>query len=123
MQPDCKLMLPKSLENDAAIFQNRPKMKQNDAWDNSRRDFGGMLARSKLAEGFFDTPGRLWAPLGEPVGLPLASFIDFGKILAIVLDTFSYGLATFCITFPNPVFAQMFNGFAIVFETPAQCKK
>ena len=86
-------MLPKSLQNDAAILQNPLKMKQNDAWDNSRRDFGGMLARSQLAEGFFDTPlappGRLWAPLGEPFGVPFASFADFGKILAVVLDTFS----------------------------------
>ena len=86
MQPNCKLMLPKSLQNDTTILQNLPKMKQI-----SRRDFGGMLARSKLAEGFFDTPlappRRLWAPLGEPFGPPLASFADFGKILAVVLET------------------------------------
>ena len=89
MQLDCKPMPPKSLQNDAAIPQNPPKtiarilqnyskMDQNDAWDQSWRDFEGMLARRKLADGFFDTPlappGRLRAPLGEPFGLPLASF-------------------------------------------------
>ena len=86
-------MLPKSSQNDAAILQKPAKMEQNDARDHSRRDVGGMLARSKLAEGFSDThlapPRRLWPPLGEPFGLPLASITDFVQILAVVLDTFS----------------------------------
>ena len=72
-----------------------------------------MLARSELAGGFFDTPlAPLW---------PLLQILeDFGPSFWI---HFPHGLATFRITFQDPLFAQIFDRFVRAFRDPCSCEK
>ena len=138
MQPDCKPMPPTSLQNDAAIPQNPPKMIARILQNYPKMD--------KTITG--TTPGETSKGCWQDVNWPMASLThlwrhlgDFGRLLANPLASlwpllkilgrvwlsfctlFLYILGTFCITFPNPVFAHMFDRFVIVFGTPAHVKK
>ena len=138
MQPDCKPMPPKSLQNDAAIPQNPPKM--------IAESFKIIPKWSKTMPG--TTPGETPEGCWQEVSWPKGSLThlwrhpgDFGRLLANPLASllpllqisvrfwlsfwthFPYILATFSITCPNPIFAQILDGFVTVFETAARVKK